>query len=532
MYRSSILRYTVLFLSVFIFMVSKPIFALTIDIHRVSVSSTGEQANEASGVATLSADGRYIVFDSLASNLVADDTNGVYDVFVHDIQTATTTRVSVSSTGQEANATSGSHAISADGRYIVFGSNASNLVANDTNGVSDYFLRDMQTGTITRITLSSVGVEANSFSDDVSISGDGRYIAFSSRASNLVPNDTNDEQDVFVHDMQTGMTTREDVTSTGQQTASGGNRPVISQDGRYIAFIAGDLIPSDTNGLDDIYVRDLQTGINQVATLSSTGDSIDIGTANYPSISAHGRFVAFFSDATNLVPDDTNGQPDVFVRDMQADTTTRVNVSTQGAQTNYGWSWSYPSALSSDGRFVTFQAGADNLVPNDTNGLFDVFVHDMQTGITARMSLGYNGAQAHGEIAALSPDGRFVGFQSPIANLVPNDTNNNLDVFVTVNTLFPVTTANASPIINYYAQMPFTLTWNSVSWATGYEVEIATTRDFGASVISSFTTAADELQTAVSSIRNGHFYWRVRAQNAAGTPATWGTIYSFDVNSS
>ncbi len=211
---------------------------------RVSVDSAGGQANDFSGAApsisvdtSISADGRFVVFQSDATNLVAGDTNGASDVFVHDRQTGTTTRVSVDSAGHEATGlypASGDPAISADGRFVAFDSNATNLVAGDTNSAYDIFVHDRQTGTTTRVSVDSAGNQANGY--DPSLSADGRFVAFTSGASNLVAGDTNGASDVFVHDRQTGTTTRVSVDSAGWQAYSFSHLPSISADGRFVAF--------------------------------------------------------------------------------------------------------------------------------------------------------------------------------------------------------------------------------------------------------------------------------------------------------
>jgi Tol biopolymer transport system component len=167
---------------------------------RVSVSSRERQANAGSQQASISADGRYVAFVSFASNLVAGDTNGTWDVFMRDTAKGKTTRVSVSSGGQQGNDQSGTPSISADGRYVAFYSYASNLVAGDTNGKADVFVRDTVTGRTTRVSVSSRERQGNGYSYEPSISTDGRYVAFYSLASNLVAGDTNTAGDIFVRD--------------------------------------------------------------------------------------------------------------------------------------------------------------------------------------------------------------------------------------------------------------------------------------------------------------------------------------------
>jgi Tol biopolymer transport system component len=239
-----------------------------------------------------------------------------------------TQRISVTASGQQANGESRFALISADGRYVAFDSAASNLVAGDANGVTDVFELDLATGVIERVNVSSAGAEANSEASAAGISNDGRYVTFLSYASNLVPGDNNGFADVFVHDRVTGATHLVDRSTAGQQaqggdTASGG---AISADGRYVTFdsSAANLVAGDTNGAQDVFVRDRTAGTTQRVSVAGGGGQAD-DESFASSISADGRSVAFASFADNLVPGDTNGTTDVFVRDRTAGTTTRVS---------------------------------------------------------------------------------------------------------------------------------------------------------------------------------------------------------------
>ncbi len=211
---------------------------------------------------SISADGRYIAFTSSASNLVPGDTNRNSDVFVHDTVTGTTSRVSIDSDGHQANGSSWHPSISADGRHIAYGSRASNLVAGDSNGRDDVFVHDTVTGTTRRVSIDSNGNQASSDLEAPSISADGRYIAFTSQASNLVAGDTNGADDVFVHDTLTGTTRRVSTNSDGDQANASSMDPRISANGRYIAFYsyASNLVPGDTNGKLDVFVYDTLGG--------------------------------------------------------------------------------------------------------------------------------------------------------------------------------------------------------------------------------------------------------------------------------
>jgi Tol biopolymer transport system component len=399
---------------------------------RVSLDSSGAQATGSSQHPSISADGRFVAFASWASDLVAGDTNGTWDVFVHDRQSGTTERVSVASGGAEGNAGSGSPAISADGRFVVFASGASNLVAGDTNNTADIFVRDRQSGTTERVSVATGGVEGNSNSEYPSISADGRFVAFGSYASNLVAGDTNGFEDVFVHDRQSGTTRRVSLDSAGAQgsSSSGGWGISISADGRFVAFAswASNLVAGDTNSSYDIFMRDRQSGTTERVSVDSGGVQA-YGHSFYPSISADGRFAAFESWAPNLVAGDTNGTWDVFVHDRQSGTTERVSVSTAGGQ---GYLESHSPSISVDGRFVAFDSWTPDLVAGDTNGAYDIFMRDRQSGTTERVSVATGGAQGDGASRdpTISADGSFVAFDSGATDLVAGDTNGTADVFL------------------------------------------------------------------------------------------------------
>jgi Tol biopolymer transport system component len=397
---------------------------------RVSVGNG--QGNAQSDPCSVSADGRCVAIQSYASNLVAGDTNGTYDVFVYDRPSHILELVtkSWSTAGATANGASYSPALSSDGRYVAFDSDATDLVPNDTNNARDVFVYDRSSSTMTRASVGTSGA-ANGGSSFASISADGRYVAFDSDATNLVAGDTNGTTDIFVRDLQAGTTERVSVSTGGVQGNDLSIFPAISADGRYVAFwsYASNLVAGDNNSDFDIFVHDRQTGSTEAVSVA-TGGTQPLGGVGQPSISANGRYVAFVSAATNLVAGDTNGFWDVFVRDRVSGTTERVSVASNGAQGN---ETSYtPPSISGDGRFVAFLSNATNLVAGDTNGSHDVFLHDRLTGITERASVALDGTQAnsHSNIPSISSDGRFVAFPSDASNLVADDTNGVGDIFV------------------------------------------------------------------------------------------------------
>lgn len=412
----------------------------------VSVSSVGQQGNDISGRyagPALNGDGEIVAFDSQASTLVPGDTNLTTDVFVHDRRTGATERVSVSSSGDQANDVSTRPGIDAAGALVVFDSAASNLVAGDTNGALDVFVHNRKTHSTERVSVSSNGAQGNGPSYSPTISASGQFICFVSAAANLVANDTNNAEDIFVRDLLAGRTERVSLGDIGQQANSSTTLASISADGRWVVFssYASNLVPNDTNGQFDVFIHDRATGLTELVSVDSAGQQAD-GTSSAPSVSGDGRFVAYWSDATNLVPGDTNARRDIFVRDQTAGTTERVSVSSAGVQADgnsqdpavRGFTASGPQ-ITPDGRWIAFYASATNLVPGDTNtcpNVFsnpgecpDVFVRDRVAGTTTRVNVASDGTQANDRTAdpAISASGRVVAYFSAAGNLVANDTN-------------------------------------------------------------------------------------------------------------
>lgn len=402
---------------------------------RVSINDTGVEANGSNAFPMVSADGRYVTFYSSATNLVAGDTNGFADIFVKDMNLLTVSRISVSSAGVEGNAgTVYVGNISTDGRYAVFGSNATNLVAGDTNATDDIFVRDMLLNTTTRVSLTNGGAQANGSSVDPIISGDGRYVAFRSLATNLVAGDTNGVMDHFVRDLVGNTTIRVSVSTGGVEgNAASPGRPSISSDGRYVVFHsnATNLVAGDTNALADVFVRD--TILNTTSRVSVDG----VGTeANNNSTTAvitpDGRYVAFLSNATNLDPIKVSAlSADGFVKDLITGAVSLVSKSTAGV---VGGNLSCIS-ISDNGRFTAFATSASNLVTGDTNGQIDVFMHDSSSSTTERISVSNSGTQANAtgvNWAWMVGDGKYVVMNGGATNLdlITPDTNGVNDVFL------------------------------------------------------------------------------------------------------
>jgi Tol biopolymer transport system component len=412
-----------------------PSAAVTATTRRVNISST-EQQSTMSGYAkwdrAISADGRFAVFTSADPALVPNDTNGFWDIFVRDRTRGTTRRISLRSNEAQSNGDSFDAAISPDGRYVAFRSEATNLVPSDTNAVADIFIRDRVNGTTRRVSVSSNGEEGNAFSTDADISSGGRYVVFSSSASNLVGNDTNGTSDVFLRDMVSRTTRRISVRSNGNQGNGESRAGSISADGRIVTFesVATNLVSGDTNAVTDVFVRDRAARTTKRISVSSAGVEGD-GLSADPEVSDDGRVVVFSSAATNLVAVDENAQTDVFVRILERRATRIVSLASDETQ---GDAFSGDPAISATGRYVAFHSLATNLVGVgvDSNGVGDGFVRDRRAGTTRRVTVAAGGTEGNAVSydLSISGDGRFVVFNSHATNLTTSDTNGVEDVFI------------------------------------------------------------------------------------------------------
>lgn len=428
---------------------------------RASVDARGVQGAGASLLGSCSGDGRLVAFQSAAARLVESDTNAAEDVFVHDRASGALECMSVTASGVTGDGASLGPRVSSDGRFVAFASDATNLIALDTNGVRDVFVRDRLQRATFCVSRASNGAAADGPSATgqyvgygsphhspytLDISADGRFVCFESLATNLAPNDTNNVQDIFVHDRVTGVTERVSVDASGAQSPNAAFNARISADGARVSFWSlARLAPTDLNDHIDAFVRDRSLG----STLQAS-----VGYSNFQSndhsfaldISGDGRFVLFQSDSTTLMPGPPPQFSQLYLRDLASNTTSIVSLSSSGFTGN---SWSgldLQGALSHDGRFVLFDSWASNLAPGDTNGLIDIFVRDRTLGTTERVSVNSAGGQGFGRMRAwsLSDDGRVAVFQADgeVANLAPGDTNVAADVFARdrLATTLPVTT--------------------------------------------------------------------------------------------
>jgi Tol biopolymer transport system component len=427
-----------------------PVAAQTCATERVNVDSGGVQALAGSDTrveTATSADGRYVVFSSRAANLVAGDTNGTYDVFLRDRVAGTTERVSLYPSGAQALQASGVSGlgVSANANRIVFACDAQ-LTANDSNSAVDVYVRDLISGQYQLVSVNVSDTAAGSCYYPA-ISADGRHVAFSSDRPTLVPGDTNDQMDVFVRDLLLGTTQRVSVSTSGAQGDSdwfGGGQsastPAVSGDGRFVAFTSAhdDIVPGDTNGIEpiglDVFVRDLQLGTTTRVSVSTAG--VQWNSSDRSSISADGRLVAFESAGG------------VYVHDQQTGVTELVSRATDGAAA--------PGArghISGDGRYVLFSSYASFLAAGDTNDRGDVFLRDLASGITSPVSSAGVLGNSNSFASAISHDGRVLVWSSYATNLVAGDTNGDLDLFASECPLAPFTsfchgTASACPCAN------------------------------------------------------------------------------------
>jgi uncharacterized repeat protein (TIGR01451 family) len=332
--------------------------------------------------------------------------------------------VSLSSAGIQGDQDSQTPSISADGRYVAFVSLAENLVSEDTNLATDVFVRDRLLGTTQRVSVSSAGRQGDGNSGLLnlmggpSISGDGRFVAFSSEASNLVRGDRNANPDVFVHDRATGETTRVSVATGGAEANAGGSEPTISRDGRIVAFLSNaDNIVPDGNFTADVFVHDRQTGVTERISQAPDGSDANGQSLFAPHLSADGRFVYYTSFASNLVAGDPdNGDVDAYLSDRQTRTTTAI---TSNRPSSGVISHGIAGGISGDGRFLTFTTQDNSFITPDTNNFFDdAWLVDRSTGES--FLVGRNDAGEQGDDSTfagdVSDDGRFVALVSRATN--------------------------------------------------------------------------------------------------------------------
>jgi Tol biopolymer transport system component len=403
----------------------------------VTAPPGGGGGNAQSWVPSVTPDGRYVAFMSLATNLTGSDTSDSnWDVFVKDHRTGAITKVSAGLGGAAANGDSNQADISDDGRYVVFESTATNLVAGDDEATPTYdlFVKDLKTNKITRLITKNRDAGDDGHDTEASISADGSVIAFRSTRADLVPGDTNGVLDIFVWKRSTGNVTRISVSSAGEQSANATQParalsvgPELSANGKTVVFTSGadNLVPGDTNGLLDIFVHTLADHRTTRVSVGADGQQATGGPDNQqgssqPSISANGRYIAYQGYALKgLVEQETGVTNQVYAYDRKTGLTQLVAHQADGTVTSGD---SQNAAISPDGRFVAFQSYDDQLVTGDTNGYSDVFVRDLKSTRIAVASIGVDGEPADGPSGssgtAITARGRTVVFDAQAHNLI------------------------------------------------------------------------------------------------------------------
>ena len=345
----------------------------THEISRASIGNDGQNANSISYSPKVSGNGKQVVFYSLADNLVTDDNNGESDVFIRDLETGSTKLVSTSASGVQANGRSTEGVVSENGRYVAFSSLATNLVSTPTVGKSNVYVKDMQTGVIQIVSVNNHGQAGDAESFEPAISASGRYIAFSSLANNLDSSSANNQYDIFVHDRELNKTTRVSINNSGQISNNHSGQVSISDDGQVIAFasLANNLVSVDDNLLIDVFVKDLVN--NSIIKISPPSGESN-GPNFSPKVSGNGRFVSFYSSATNLIIDDTNNKDDLYLFDRYFDSIELVSLSASGEQIDNNID--RVSALNFNGRVAAFST-ASAIYPADSNKQMDIFLREM-----------------------------------------------------------------------------------------------------------------------------------------------------------
>jgi Tol biopolymer transport system component len=400
---------------------------------RINVGTGGAQTpwtNPETVLPAISADGRYVAFESAAPNLVPGDTNGFVDVFVRDRLSSQTTRVSVGPGGVQSNGHCRYPALSADGRYVAFHAAASTLVPGVGASATRIYLHDRSSGVTELVSLSTSGsVVATGGAFAPSVSADGRWVAFS--GDPLLAGVQDGFGRAYVRDRLLGETRVVSVALPGETYDGHCTSPKVSADGRFVAFggEASSLVAGDTNGTFDVFVADLVLGTTEIVSDAPGGAPSDAWSGTTAAISSDGRYVAFVSGATNLVADDTNSRTDVFVRDRQTGETTRASVATGGGQAGAD---SGACSISADGRYVAFDTIAGDFGPPDDDIDWDIYVRDRELNVTSRVSVPTSGAEANADsrFGMVAGDGRCVAFTSVATNLVAGDTNGAQDVFL------------------------------------------------------------------------------------------------------
>lgn len=406
---------------------------------RVSLNSAGQANNLACSDPAVSADGRFIVFVSNAGNLTPTTGNGFTQIYLRDLTTGLTELISVDDAGVIGNGDSRRPTVSGDGSRVAFQSSATNLIASDGNGEPDVFVRKRDEGKTVRASEADGGGDTLLQCFDPVISANGQYVVFVSRSDDITPNAFLGSQNIFRRDLEADLTELVSVNTIGEEPSEDSGEPSVSADGLRVAFssVAPDLSSDpDVSPFREIYVSDLTAPSVPVVTRISRPFTAGIplnGQCSRPAISGDGSRVAFVSQAMNLLETDLNGSAqDIIVADVAGGPLVLASRHTSGPQGNQR---SLIPQLSHSGRYLVFNAESSNLVDDDFNGLFDVFWRDLQSAKTVRISVGAGGAEGNlnsgsdTDRVAISADGRRAWFVSGSTNLIPQDVNGVNDIF-------------------------------------------------------------------------------------------------------
>jgi Tol biopolymer transport system component len=405
----------------------------------VSTPPTGGPADGSSQNPVLSTTGRVIAFDTTATNLGLPDVNGrVRDVFVSDLVSGERRLVSAPGPDVGADGPSSNPVMSRDGQRVIFVSEATNLSPADSNRVADIFVRESR-GPIERVTVGLGGTAPDGPSSQPDVSADGRFVVFTSAATNLVPNDTNGHRDVFLRDLAAGYTARVSVSSAGAEGNGPSDTPSISANARVISFAshANNLVRGDTNEVADVFVRIPVSRLTERVSVSSRGSqqnrAVSAPFTQVSDLSRDGRVVVFESDATNLVRPDTNRHTDVFRHDRRTRRTTLISVDSLGFQGNND---SFAPTITPSARYVSFQSFSTNLASGG-GPREDIFLRDLVLGTTSVVNVPANGGTRAPELVSqllqrpsIANNGTIAAFSSTAPNLTQGDTNEAQDVFV------------------------------------------------------------------------------------------------------
>ncbi len=429
--RSSCIRAIVLAIAGSILVASAPpVSAAVGDITLASTSDTGTKGNRESREPQISDDGSVVAFRSKARNLDPADTDAIFDIYAKHLGSGDIQLASITSTGTKSNGTSEQPTLSGDGTLVAFQTKASNLDANDTDTLSDIYVKNLSTGALTLVSQTKAGTKSNGVSDEADISADGTMVSFRSTATNLVPADTDTVPDVYEKNLVTGDLSLVSVNGTGTKGNAHSGRPSLSSDGALIAFRSKstNLLAADPDSAFDIYLKNMSTGSLRLVSADASGTDGN-GASTTPMLSSDGTLVAFRSSASNLLAADSDNIYDIYVKNMT--TGGLILASTTGTGTKSNGSCVNPS-LSADGTAVAFGSFATNFDARDTDTVQDAYVKFLGSGALVLASTSATGTKGNANTLFpwISGDGSLVTFRSDANNLVAGDTDHTGDVYV------------------------------------------------------------------------------------------------------